>query len=132
LAKPNDYIWGVGRRKTAVARVRIREGSGKMNINGKEHTDYFRLSPDQERIFDPLRAVQSEGAFDVWANVNGGGTTGQVGAIIMGLARALARVNEENETTLRKGTFLTRDSRMVERKKPGRKKARRSFQFSKR
>ncbi len=103
-----------------------------MNINGKEHTDYFRLSPDQERIFDPLRAVQSEGAFDVWANVNGGGTTGQVGAIIMGLARALARVNEENETTLRKGTFLTRDSRMVERKKPGRKKARRSFQFSKR
>ena len=132
MAKPNDYIWGVGRRKTAVARVRIREGSGKMNINGKEHTDYFRLSPDQERIFDPLRAVQSEGAFDVWANVNGGGTTGQVGAIIMGLARALARVNEENETTLRKGTFLTRDSRMVERKKPGRKKARRSFQFSKR
>ncbi len=132
MAKPNDYTWGVGRRKTAVARVRIREGSGKMNINGKEHTDYFRLSPDQDRIFEPLRAVQAEGNFDVWANVQGGGTTGQVGAIVMGLARALARLNEENEMSLRKGTFLTRDSRMVERKKPGRKKARRSFQFSKR
>jgi small subunit ribosomal protein S9 len=112
--------------------VRIREGSGKMTVNGKEHTDYFRLAPDQERIFDPLRALQSEASFDVWANVKGGGTTGQVGAIVMGLARALARLNEENELTLRKGTFLTRDSRMVERKKPGRKKARRSFQFSKR
>ena len=132
MAKPNDYTWGVGRRKTSTARVRIREGSGKMTVNGKEHTDYFRLAPDQERIFDPLRALQSEGSFDVWANVKGGGTTGQVGAIVMGLARALARLNEENELTLRKGTFLTRDSRMVERKKPGRKKARRSFQFSKR
>ena len=132
MAKPNDYTWGVGRRKTSTARVRIREGSGKMTVNGKEHTDYFRLAPDQERIFDPLRALQSEGSFDVWANVKGGGTTGQVGAIVMGLARALARLNEENELTMRKGTFLTRDSRMVERKKPGRKKARRSFQFSKR
>ena len=132
MAKPNDYTWGVGRRKTSTARVRIREGSGKMTVNGKEHTDYFRLAPDQERIFDPLRALQSAASFDVWANVKGGGTTGQVGAIVMGLARALARLNEENELTLRKGTFLTRDSRMVERKKPGRKKARRSFQFSKR
>ena len=132
MAKPNDYTWGVGRRKTSTARVRIREGSGKMTVNGKEHTDYFRLAPDQERIFDPLRALQSVASFDVWANVKGGGTTGQVGAIVMGLARALARLNEENELTLRKGTFLTRDSRMVERKKPGRKKARRSFQFSKR
>ena len=132
MAKPNDYTWGVGRRKTSTARVRIREGSGKMTVNGKEHTDYFRLAPDQERIFDPLRALQYEASFDVWANVKGGGTTGQVGAIVMGLARALARLNEENELTLRKGTFLTRDSRMVERKKPGRKKARRSFQFSKR
>ena len=132
MAKPNDYTWGVGRRKTSTARVRIREGSGKMTVNGKEHTDYFRLAPDQERIFDPLRALQAEASFDGWANVKGGGTTGQVGAIVMGLARALARLNEENELTLRKGTFLTRDSRMVERKKPGRKKARRSFQFSKR
>ncbi|MGE4619885.1 MAG: 30S ribosomal protein S9 [Planctomycetota bacterium] len=133
MAKPNDYIWGVGRRKTAVARVRIREGSGKMTINGKEHSEYFRLAPDQARIFDPLRAVQAEGSFDVWANIKGGGTTGQVGAVVMGLARALARVSGENETALRQGTsFLTRDSRMVERKKPGRKKARKSFQFSKR
>ena len=91
MAKPNDYTWGVGRRKTSTARVRIREGSGKMTVNGKEHTDYFRLAPDQERIFDPLRALQSEASFDVWANVKGGGTTGQVGAIVMGLARALAR-----------------------------------------
>jgi len=132
LAKPDDYVWGVGRRKTAVARVRIREGSGKMTINGKEHSDYFRLAPDQARLFDPLRAVQAEGSFDVWANIKGGGTTGQVGAVVMGLARALCRVSDEHEVTLRKGTFLTRDSRMVERKKPGRKKARKSFQFSKR
>ena len=132
MAKPNDYVWGVGRRKTAVARVRIREGSGRMTINGKPHDEYFRLSPDQSRLFDPLRAVRAEGSFDVWANIKGGGTTGQVGAVVMGLARALARVSEDNESTLRQGTFLTRDSRMVERKKPGRKKARRSFQFSKR
>ena len=132
MAKPNDYTWGVGRRKTSTARVRIREGSGKMTVNGKEHTDYFRLAPDQERNFDLLRALQSEASFAVWTKVKGSGTTGQVGAIVMGLARALARLNEENELTLRKGTFLTRDSRMVERKKPGRKKARRSFQFSKR
>jgi len=132
LAKPNDYVWGVGRRKTSVARVRIREGSGKITINGKAHTDYFRLTPDQVRLSDPLRAVQAEGSFDVWANIKGGGTTGQVGAVVMGLARALARVSEENEAALRKDTFLTRDSRMVERKKPGRKKARKSFQFSKR
>ncbi|HIG05569.1 MAG TPA: 30S ribosomal protein S9 [Planctomycetes bacterium] len=132
MAKPNDYVWGVGRRKTSVARVRIREGSGKITINGKAHTDYFRLTPDQVRLSDPLRAVQAEGSFDVWANIKGGGTTGQVGAVVMGLARALARVSEENEAALRKDTFLTRDSRMVERKKPGRKKARKSFQFSKR
>ncbi|MDE0958064.1 MAG: 30S ribosomal protein S9 [Planctomycetota bacterium] len=132
MAKPNDYVWGVGRRKTSVARVRIREGSGKITINGKVHTDYFRLAPDQARLSDPLRAVQAEGSFDVWANIKGGGTTGQVGAVVMGLARALARVSEENEAALRKDTFLTRDSRMVERKKPGRKKARKSFQFSKR
>ncbi|MBT5737077.1 MAG: 30S ribosomal protein S9 [Planctomycetes bacterium] len=132
MAKPNDYVWGVGRRKTSVARVRIREGSGKITINGKAHTEYFRLSPDQARLSDPLRAVQAEGSFDVWANIKGGGTTGQVGAVVMGLSRALARVSEENEAALRKDTFLTRDSRMVERKKPGRKKARKSFQFSKR
>ncbi|MDE0959697.1 MAG: 30S ribosomal protein S9 [Planctomycetota bacterium] len=132
MAKPNDYVWGVGRRKTAVARVRIREGNGKITINGKAHTDYFRLSPDQSRLSDPLRAVQAEGSFDVWANIKGGGTTGQVGAVVMGLARALCRVSQENEAALRQGTFLTRDSRMVERKKPGRKKARKSFQFSKR
>ena len=132
MAKPNEYVWGVGRRKTAVARVRIREGSGKMTINGKPRSEYFRLAPDQSRIFDPLRAVRAESSFDVWANIKGGGTTGQVGAVVMGLARALARVSEENEATLRQGTFLTRDSRMVERKKPGRKKARKSFQFSKR
>ncbi len=132
MAKPNDYVWGVGRRKTAVARVRIREGNGTITINGKAHTEYFRLAPDQLRLSDPLRAVQAEGSFDVWANIKGGGTTGQVGAVVMGLARALARVSEENEAALRQGTYLTRDARMVERKKPGRKKARKSFQFSKR
>jgi small subunit ribosomal protein S9 len=127
-----DYLWGLGRRKTAVARVRIRPGTGKILINGRAFDDYFCLGPDRERVVEPLRATQTFGTFDVWANLRGGGTTGQVGAMVMGLGRALLSANSELEGSLRDGKFLTRDSRMVERKKYGKKKARKSFQFSKR
>lgn len=130
--KPGGYHWGTGRRKTAVARVRIKPGSGKIQVNGKPMETYFYLKTDQERVLEPLRATRAQSTYDVWANVNGGGTSGQVGAMIMGLGRALLEANGELEGTLRDGKFLTRDSRMVERKKYGRKKARKSFQFSKR
>ena len=130
--KPGGYHWGTGRRKTAVARVRIKPGSGKIHVNGKPMDDYFYLKTDQERVLEPLRATRAQSTYDVWANIRGGGTSGQVGAMIMGLGRALLEANGELEGTLRDGKFLTRDSRMVERKKYGRKKARKSFQFSKR
>lgn len=126
------YHWGTGRRKTAVARVRVRPGTGKMQVNGKPIEAYFCLEPDRERIAEPLRATRSLGTLDIWANIRGGGTSGQVGAMIMGVSRALVAASEEHEGVLRDGKFLTRDSRMVERKKYGRKKARKSFQFSKR
>ena len=126
------YHWGTGRRKTAVARVRIRPGTGKIQVNGKPMNEYFCLTPDQERVIEPLRATRTLGNYDIWANIRGGGTSGQVGAMIMGLGRALVVANSELEDPLRDGKFLTRDSRMVERKKYGRKKARKSFQFSKR
>ena len=93
---------------------------------------YFCLATDQERVVEPLKATRSLGTFDVWANIRGGGTSGQVGAMIMGLGRALLDANSDLEGVLRDGKYLTRDSRMVERKKYGRKKARKSFQFSKR
>jgi len=130
--KPAGYHWGTGRRKTAVARVRIKPGTGKIQVNGKPMETYFYLRTDQERLLEPLRSTRSNSTYDVWANIRGGGTSGQVGAVIMGLSRALLSANGELEGTLRDGKFRTRDSRMVERKKYGRKKARKSFQFSKR
>ncbi len=128
----DDYIWGTGRRKRSVARVRIRSGNGKITINGRPHIDYFPLEKCQHIILEPLRAVKAQRNFDVWANISGGGYQGQAGAFIMGLGRALCHANREFEDILRDRKFLTRDSRMVERKKYGRKKARKSFQFSKR
>ncbi len=130
--RPAGYHWGTGRRKTSVARVRIRPGTGKVQVNGKPMDQYFCLATDQERVVEPLKATRSLGTFDVWANIRGGGTSGQVGAMIMGLGRALLDANSDLEGVLRDGKYLTRDSRMVERKKYGRKKARKSFQFSKR
>lgn len=130
--RPAGYHWGTGRRKTSVARVRIRPGTGKVQVNGKPMDQYFCLATDQERVVEPLKATRSLGTFDIWANIRGGGTSGQVGAMIMGLGRALLDANSELEGALRDGKYLTRDSRMVERKKYGRKKARKSFQFSKR
>ena len=126
------YWWGTGRRKTAVARVRIRPGSGKLVVNKKELSDFFPREQDRKAVVAPLKAVHAESAFDVFINVKGGGTTGQAGASLLGVARALKSYDENYVQALRDGGHLTRDPRMVERKKPGQSGARRRFQFSKR
>jgi small subunit ribosomal protein S9 len=126
------YTWGVGRRKSAVARVRIAPGSGKIEINGRTLNDYFTAEKDRKSIFGPLEVTNTGGKMDIWARCNGGGHTGQAGAIVMGLGRALAKYDSALEVPLRGSKFLTRDSRMKERKKYGQRGARRKFQFSKR
>lgn len=123
---------GTGRRKTSVARVRVKEGDGSLTINGRELTDYFPTERDQQMVFAPLKATGTFGKVDVWVRVNGGGTTGQTGAIVLGIARALQARDASLHHQLSEGGYLTRDGRMVERKKYGFKKARKSFQFSKR
>jgi small subunit ribosomal protein S9 len=126
------YWWGTGRRKTSVARVRIRPGSGKLIVNKKELDDFFRREQDRRSVIAPLKSVHAEKSFDVFINVKGGGTTGQAGASLLGIARALRSYDENYIQALRDGGHLTRDPRMVERKKPGQAGARRRFQFSKR
>ncbi len=123
---------GTGRRKTAVARVRIKDGTGDIQINGRPLNEYFHMERDQKAVVEPLEATGQHGSVDVWVRVNGGGPTGQAGAVILGIARALQVKDPSLHHKLSEGGFLTRDERMVERKKYGRKKARRSFQFSKR
>jgi small subunit ribosomal protein S9 len=123
---------GTGRRKTSVARVRIKAGDGKMTINGRSLEDFFSVVRDRQMVKAPLRATEQLGKVDVWVRVNGGGTTGQTGAILLGIARALQVMDPDLHHALADGGFLTRDGRMVERKKYGKKKARKSFQFSKR
>lgn len=136
--KPNTgalkygYYWGTGRRKSAIARVRIREGTGKFVVNKREIKVYFPIQKDLDTILGPLVATESGKRVDVFVNVGGGGVSGQAGAIVLGLARALRGFNPDYEPTLRTGRFLTRDSRRVERKKYGQRGARRRFQFSKR
>ena len=126
------FIWGVGRRKSAVARVRIALGSGKIEVNGRTLNDYFTAEKDRKAIFGPLECTNTGGRMDVLVNAKGGGPTGQSGAIVMGIGRALAKYDSTLEVPLRKAGFLTRDSRMKERKKYGQRGARRRFQFSKR
>lgn len=123
---------GTGRRKTAVARVYLREGQGKITVNGKELDKYFPIAELASSVKLPLVVTASENKFDVLINVTGGGTNGQAGACTHGLARALSQVDPETQTALRANGMLTRDSRMVERKKYGQRGARRRFQFSKR
>jgi len=123
---------GTGRRKTSVARVRVRDGGGKFTVNDREFADFVQVPRDRSKIQALLKTAGVEGAVDVTANVNGGGITGQTGAIILGLARALEVRNPSLHQALKDQGYLTRDDRMVERKKYGRRKARRSFQFSKR
>ncbi len=122
----------VGRRKTSVARVLLRPGAGNWSINGRTLDDYFPRPAHRVRIEEPLQTSESEGSFDVQVRVRGGGLTGQADAIRMGLARALVVQDEDKRVALRESGMLTRDARKVERKKPGRPKARKRFQFSKR
>ena len=123
---------GVGRRKTSVARVWMKPGSGEWSINGRPVNDYFPRHSHQQHAQEALRTTELEGQFDVKVNVVGGGQTGQSGAVRLGLARALVVYDAELRGKLRDGGLLTRDPREVERKKPGRPKARKRFQFSKR
>lgn len=127
-----SYVWGTGRRKSAVARVRIAPGTGKIEINGRTLNDYFTKEVDRKAIFGPLEVTNTGGKMDVLVNADGGGQTGQSGAIVMGLGRALLKYDSTLESALRSADFLTRDSRMKERKKYGQRGARRRFQFSKR
>lgn len=129
---PRSYVWGVGRRKSSVARVRVAPGSGKVEINGRTLNDYFTNERDRKAIFGPLEVTNTGGKMDVLVSADGGGSTGQAGAVVMGLGRALVRYDASLEAALRGAGFLTRDSRMKERKKYGQRGARRRFQFSKR
>jgi small subunit ribosomal protein S9 len=123
---------GTGRRKTSVARVYLRDGSGKITVNGKELAQYFPQGEHVQMVRQPLMVTANENKFDVLINVYGGGCNGQAGACRHGLARALCQVDNTNYTSLRSNGYLTRDPRMVERKKYGQRGARRRFQFSKR
>ncbi|MFW5750104.1 MAG: 30S ribosomal protein S9 [Planctomycetota bacterium] len=127
-----EYIWGLGRRKNSVARVRIAPGSGQVEINKRPLENFFPVERRLKNAVAPLRATDAAGRYDVWVKVHGGGETGQAGAVMLGIARALAKAEPELEQSLRSHGFLTRDSRMVERKKYGLRKARRGCQFSKR
>jgi small subunit ribosomal protein S9 len=125
-------IQTVGRRKTSVARVILRPGTGEWSVNGRPLAHYFPRLVHQHRIEEPLKVTATEGTYNVQVRVRGGGLTGQADSVRMGLARALSRADEELRPKLREAGMLTRDSRKVERKKPGRPKARKRFQFSKR
>ena len=127
-----DRINTIGRRKTAISRIYMSAGSGAISVNGKDYKQYFPTEVLQIILNQPFATVNGVGGYDVKVNVRGGGVAGQAEATRMAIARALVEMNAEFRPALKKEGFLTRDSRMVERKKPGRKKARRKFQFSKR
>jgi small subunit ribosomal protein S9 len=131
-ARNMEMINAVGRRKTAVARVYLMKGEGKITINGKDYREYFPQMHVQNNVTDPFGVVGAENIYDLKVNVRGGGFKGQSEAVRMGLSRALVKLNEEFKKPLKDKKFLTRDSRAVERKKYGQPKARKRFQFSKR
>ena len=126
------FYWGTGRRKTAVARVRLIPGEGSMVINGRTPEEHFGGVLAESALFLPFRVTGTEGRFNVTIKVEGGGVTGQAGAIRHGISRALCELNPEFRPVLKKAGFMTRDARAVERKKYGRPGARKRFQFSKR
>ena len=127
-----EMINAIGRRKSAVARVYVTEGTGKITINKKDLTEYFPSAILQYVVKQPLELLEATGKYDIKANLDGGGYTGQSQALRLGIARALVKINAEDKKNLKNHGFLTRDAREVERKKPGQPKARRRFQFSKR
>lgn len=127
-----DFCWGTGRRKSSVARVRIRPGEGNIIINRRELEDFFTRDRDRLTVRSPLKATKCMEEYDIFVNVNGGGLTGQAGATSLGIARALIKTDQTLAEILRSEGYLTRDSRMKERKKYGQKGARKSFQWTKR
>lgn len=128
----DPYVWGTGRRKTAVARVRIKAGTGNVTINKRPFEQHFETEDMQVSALAPLVDTETKERYDLWVNVKGGGKSGQADAVKLGIARALVKDNPGLETLLREKGHLTRDSRMVERKKPGLHKARKASQYSKR
>ena len=132
MYETKQYFYGTGRRKHSVARVRVYNGTGKITINKKELNEFFPSAILQYVVKQPLQLLGVEGQYDIKANLDGGGFTGQSQALRLAIARALVKVNAEDKKQLKDAGFLTRDSRAVERKKPGQPKARAHFQFSKR
>ena len=132
LGEGVHYIFGTGRRKKAVARVRIRPGTGKILVNKREFETFFVHEKDRTSAISPLKTTGMTNSLDVWVNVCGGGSTGQADAVKLGLARAIAKAIPDAEQTLRSSNLMTRDARIKERKKYGQRGARRRFQFSKR
>lgn len=127
-----EVVNALGRRKSAVARIFVTEGTGKITINKRDITEYFPSSILQFVVKQPLQLLDVAEKYDIKANINGGGYTGQSQALRLAIARALVKINADDKAALRKEGFMTRDPRAVERKKPGQPKARRRFQFSKR
>ncbi len=127
-----EVINTIGRRKTSVARIFIKEGTGKITINGKDYKEYFAISILQARIEQPFEVTNNTGKYDLKGNLTGGGISGQADALKLAISRALCKFNADNKPLLKAHGLMTRDPRMVERKKPGQKKARKRFQFSKR
>ena len=132
MAEMKEYIWGTGRRKSAVARVRLSRGTGAITVNHRPFEKYFLTEDDRQSALAPLHATKAFGRYDILVNASGGGIAGQAGAMKLGVARALKKIEPALESILRAQGLLTRDPRMKERKKYGRKGARKSFQFSKR
>ena len=127
-----DSKYATGRRKTSIAKVWLKKGTGKIYVNGKLYNEYFSNDNHKMQVTKPFELIKQPTEYDVRCSVKGGGPTGQAGAMVHGIAKALILFDESLKATLKTGKLTTRDSRAVERKKPGRKKARRSFQFSKR
>jgi len=127
-----DSKYATGRRKTSIAKIWLKKGSGKIYVNGKNYEDYFKRATHKMQLLRPFEIISQPTDYDVRCSVKGGGHTGQVGAMVLGISKALIQLNSELKSTLKKEKLTTRDSRAVERKKYGHRKARRSYQFSKR
>jgi len=127
-----DSKYATGRRKTSIAKVWLKKGTGKIHVNGKNYDSYFKRESHKTQVLRPFNLINQATSYDVKCNVRGGGATGQVGAMVLGISRALLLFDPSFKSTLKKEKLTTRDSRSVERKKYGHRKARRSFQFSKR
>ena len=127
-----DSKYATGRRKRSIAKVWLKKGTGKINVNGKNYDTYFKRETHKMQLLKPFELINQNTSYDVKCNVRGGGITGQVGAMVLGISRALIMFDSNFKSTLKKEKLTTRDSRSVERKKYGHRKARRSFQFSKR